>query len=106
MSTDIEKFIKQRKGKNPKAWAKFEEKYHEFALGMLLAEYRENAGLSLSEAAKAMGMHKAALSRLENHGEDVRFSTIVRYAEAMKKPMLFKISPTKKGSARIELQVA
>ena len=48
----------------------------------------------------------AARTEPDSSAPDVRFSTIVRYAEAMKKPMLFKISPTKKGAARIELQVA
>ena len=40
--SDIEKFISERKVRSPKAWAKFEEKYHKYAIGMLLAEHREN----------------------------------------------------------------
>jgi transcriptional regulator with XRE-family HTH domain len=111
MSTEIEKFITDRKAKNPKRWAKFEDKYRAYAVGMLLAEYREQAGVSLTELAKLAGMHKTALSRLENHGEDVRFSTLARYVEATGKPMLFKILPQraskkKAGGVRVELQPA
>ena len=69
--------IGERTGRSPKAWANFEEKYHKYAIGMLLAEHRENAGMSLSQLAKRIKMQKAALSRLENHGEHVRLSTRV-----------------------------
>jgi hypothetical protein len=39
-------------------------------------------------------MTKAALFRLENHGEDVRLSTLARYAEATGRPLSLKISPS------------
>jgi transcriptional regulator with XRE-family HTH domain len=45
---------------------------------MLLAEHREKSGLTQSQFAKRVKMQKTALSRLENHGEDVRLSTITR----------------------------
>ena len=109
--SDIEKFIQERKAKSPKAWAGFEQKYRKYAIGMLLAEYREQSGLSLGEFAKKVKMEKSALSRLENHGEDVRLSTITRYVEAIGRPIELKIYPTAKGRStasgtRIELQSA
>ena len=91
--SDIEKFISERKASRPKAWEGFEEKYRRYAIGMLLAEHRENAGMSLSQLAKRIKMQKAALSRLENHGEDVRLSTITRYVEATGRPLSLRISP-------------
>lgn len=109
--SDIEKFISERKAKSPKAWAGFEQKYRKYAIGMLLAEYREQSGLSLGELAKKVKMEKSALSRLENHGEDVRLSTITKYVEAIGRPLELKIFPTGKRSSktagsRIELQSA
>lgn len=98
--SDIEKFIAARKARNPKAWADFDEKYRRYAIGMLLAELREGAGLSLSEFARRTKMKKAAISRLENHGEDVRLSTITRYVEATGRPLSLKISPTAKKGQR------
>jgi HTH-type transcriptional regulator / antitoxin HipB len=92
--SDIEKFISERKARSPKAWANFEEKYRKYAIGMLLAEHREKAGLSLSQLAKRINMQKAALSRLENHGEDVRLSTITRYVEATGRPLSLRILPS------------
>jgi transcriptional regulator with XRE-family HTH domain len=95
--SDIEKFIAARKARNPKAWANFDENYRQYAIGMLLAEHRERAGLTLSELARRTKMNKTALSRLENHGEDVRLSTITRYVEATGKPLALKISPVGAG---------
>jgi transcriptional regulator with XRE-family HTH domain len=111
--SDIEEFISERKARSPRAWAKFEEKYRRYSIGMLLAEHRERAGFSLSELAKRTKMQKTALSRLENHGEDVRLSTITRYGEATGRPIALRIFPTaapKKGrrkpAATIELASA
>jgi len=80
---------------------------------MLLAEHREKAGFSLSQLAKRIKMQKTALSRLENHGEDVLLSTITRYVEATGRPIALRIFPTtdrhdgrRKPSATIELASA
>ena len=109
MRTEIENFVAARKAKSPKRWAKFEDKYLAYVVGMLLAEYREQAGVSLTQLAKLTGMHKTALSRIENHGEDVRFSTLARYVDATGKPMHWKIVPgrsskKKRGGVTVELQ--
>ncbi|MFA5264531.1 MAG: helix-turn-helix domain-containing protein [Opitutaceae bacterium] len=110
--SDIEKFISERKTKSPKAWAGFEEKYRKYAIGMLLAEYRVKSGMTLAEFAKKAKMAKSALSRLENHGEDVRLSTIARYVETAGRPLELKFFPVGKrrsktpGGAQIELQSA
>lgn len=92
--SDIEKFISERKTRSPKAWDGFEDKYRKYAIGMLLAEHREKSGLTLTQMARRIKMEKAALSRLENHGEDVRLSTITRYVEATGQSLSLKIVPT------------
>jgi HTH-type transcriptional regulator / antitoxin HipB len=98
--SDIEKYIAERTVRSPKAWADFDAKYRQYTVGMLLAEHREKAGLTLSALARQMKMQKSALSRLENHGEDVRLSTIARYVEATGRPFAFKILP--QGKRRIK----
>ena len=67
---------------------------------MLLAAYRERSGLTLSELARRTKMKKTALSRLENHGEDVRLSTISRYVQATGKPLSLIIIPLPLGKRR------
>ena len=91
--TEIERFIRARKARNPAAWRDFEDRYARYAVGMMLALHRERSGLSLGEFAKRVRMQKAAVSRLENHGEDVRLSTIRRYVQATGRPMTLKIKP-------------
>jgi transcriptional regulator with XRE-family HTH domain len=93
--TDIEKFIEERKARNPQAWAGFDEEYQRYAIGLLLAEHRERAGVTLTELAARLDVRKAALSRLENHGEDVRLSTISRYVEATGLPLALMIMPSR-----------
>lgn len=111
--SDIEKFIAARKARNPKAWARFDENYRRYAIGMMLAEHRERAGLGLTEFARRTRMKKAAISRLENHGSDVRLSTIGRYVAATGKPFALRISPAalragkvrRKSDSLVELAV-
>jgi len=91
--SDIEKIIREKKAKSPKAWAGFEDKYRRHAIGMLLAEHREKSGLTLAQFARRAKMQVSALSRMENHGEDVRLSTITRYVEATGRPLSLRISP-------------
>src|SRR5580700_2739123 len=91
--SDIEKFITARKAKNPKAWADFDTKYRSYAIGMLLARHRQRANLSLSQFSKLTNMNKTALSRLENHGVDVRLSTITRYVQATGRPFELRFNP-------------
>ena len=108
--SDIEQFIEESKAKDPKGWAHFETKYRTYKIGMQLAAYRERSGYTLTRLAKAAKMQKTALSRLENHGDDVRLSTIIRLVEATGKPMAFRISPSSgqrsKARATVELQPA
>jgi transcriptional regulator with XRE-family HTH domain len=52
-------------------------------LGLLLRRVREAAGLTQEEVARRLGTQKSAISRLENHADDVRLSTLRRYAEAI-----------------------
>ena len=106
--SDIEKFIEERKARNPKAWANFDAEYRQYAIGLRLAEHRQKAGLSLSKLAILMKMQKSALSRLENHGEDVKISTIVRYVNATGRPFSINFRPArmKRGQASSKLSAA
>jgi transcriptional regulator with XRE-family HTH domain len=98
--SEVEHYIRQRKARNPTAWEGFEKKYTEQAIGLLLAEYREKSGLSLSEFARRSHIAKSALSRLENHGEDVRLSTIARYVETVGAPLHLTLYPSAPASPR------
>jgi transcriptional regulator with XRE-family HTH domain len=48
-----------------------------------LAECRKESGLKQSDVAERMGTGQSAVSELENVGADARFSTVIRYAQAI-----------------------
>ena len=54
-----------------------------FRIGVILRQAREAAGLPQEQVARQLGTHKSAISRIENHAEDVRLSTLRAYAQAV-----------------------
>lgn len=58
----------------------------------MLKQARLEAGLTQSEVAEAIGTKKTAISRLENHVEDVKLSTVEKYAQALGRRIEIKIA--------------
>jgi HTH-type transcriptional regulator/antitoxin HipB len=85
MKDDVEKYIEQRK-RTDKAFAKdFEAGYEQLKIGVMLRQAREQAGVTQETLARITRTKKSAISRLENHAEDVRLSTVARVARALGK---------------------
>jgi DNA-binding XRE family transcriptional regulator len=85
MKDDVHDYIARRRRRDP-AFAKgFDSGYEEFKIGVLLRQAREEAGLTQDDLARRTATHKSAISRLENHAEDVRLSTVERVAHALGK---------------------
>lgn len=80
---DLEKYIAKRKKKSPAFAKSFEVGYENFRIGFLLRKSREELGMTQEEVAKKLRTKKSAISRIENHAEDIRLSTLNRYAEAL-----------------------
>jgi transcriptional regulator with XRE-family HTH domain len=58
----------------------------------MLKQARLDAGLTQDEVASAIGTRKTAISRLENHVQDVKLSTVEKYAKALGKRIEIKIA--------------
>ncbi len=85
MKNDVENYIGRRK-RTDKAFGKdFDAGYEEFKIGLMLREAREQAGVTQEKLARITKTKKSAISRLENHAEDVRLSTVSRVARALGK---------------------
>ena len=83
--SDIKRYISKRK-KRDKIFAKgFEQGYEQFKIGVILRQARESAGLTQEELAKRLKTKKTAISRIENHAEDIKLSTLERVAIALGK---------------------
>ena len=89
---DLEKYIDKRKKKSKYLKENFEERYETFKIGILLKKAREEAGLTQDEIAKKLKTKKSAISRIENHSEDIRLSTLKNYVEALGKKLQLVIN--------------
>lgn len=92
MMDDLEKYISNRKAKDKEFAKDFEEGYENFKIGVLLRQAREDAGVTQEELAKRLRTKKSAISRIENHSEDIRLSTLKQYLEAVGKKLTIRIS--------------
>ena len=61
----------------------FEEGYQAFKIGVLLKEARLASGLTQEEIANKLHTKKSAISRIENHAEDIKLSTLEKFATAL-----------------------
>ncbi|HDP98419.1 MAG TPA: XRE family transcriptional regulator [bacterium] len=57
--------------------------YENFKISILLRQAREEAGLTREEIASLLNTKKSTISRIENHAEDIKLSTLGKYAEAI-----------------------
>ena len=89
---DLEKYIDKRKKKSKYLIENFEDRYETFKIGVLLKKAREEAGLTQDEIAKKLKTKKSAISRIENHSEDIRLSTLKNYVEALGKKLQLVIN--------------
>lgn len=90
--SDVEKYIEKRKKSNPKFGENFESGYEAFEFSVMLREAREKAGITQETIAKKLRTKKSAISRIENHAEDIRLSTLGRYAKALGKKLKVQLA--------------
>ena len=91
MKNDVENYIGRRK-RTDKAVAKdFEAGYADFKIGVMLRQAREEAGVTQEALARMTKTKKSAISRMENHAEDVRLSTVGRVARALGKAVRIEL---------------
>jgi len=83
--SDFKKYVQRRKAKDQAFAFNYETGYEEFRIGALLRQARERAGLTQEELAGKLGTKKTAVSRIENHAEDIKLSTLEKVALALGK---------------------
>ena len=89
---DLKQYIDQRKKKDGKFAEGYDEGYEQFKIGVVLRQARESAGLTQEELAQRLKTKKTAISRIENHAEDIKLSTLERVATVLGKRLLVSIS--------------
>lgn len=90
--SDLQKYIKRRKARDAEFADGFDSGYEQFRIGVLLKQARLEAGITQEELASRLRTKKAAISRIENHAEDIKLSTLEKFAEAIGKRLTLKIA--------------
>ena len=80
---DVERYIEKRKARSPKFAKDFEAGYEALEISVMLREARVRSGVTQEAIAKKLRTKKSAISRIENHAQDIRLSTLEKYAKAL-----------------------
>ena len=90
--SDLRIYIENRKTTDPEFSENYEQGYQEFKLGVMLRQAREEAGLTQEELARRINTKKTAISRIENHAEDIKLSTLEKLANALGKHLTISVA--------------
>ena len=90
--SDLDRSIRRWKKEHPELAVTFDDGYESFKIGVLLKQAREDAGLSQAALAAMIDTKRTAISRLENHAQDVKLSTIEKVARALGKHLELRIA--------------
>ncbi len=81
--SDLKKYVNKRKQKDAVFAEGYDAGYQDFKIGEILKQVRLEAGLTQEEMAEKMHTKKSAISRIENHAQDIRLSTLQNFAHIM-----------------------
>jgi len=90
--SDLKKYIKDRKERDSEFAKDFDSGYEQFKIGVMLKRARVEAGITQEELAARLHTKKTAVSRIENHAEDIKLSTLEKFATATGKRLMLKIA--------------
>lgn len=83
--SDVDKFIKKMEEKTPGFAAKIDQEIENYRIGEEIRNLRLSKGMTQEELANKLSTTKSAISRLENHSESVRLSTLEKVADIFNK---------------------
>nr|VFK51638.1 MAG: transcriptional regulator, XRE family [Candidatus Kentron sp. TUN]VFK53620.1 MAG: transcriptional regulator, XRE family [Candidatus Kentron sp. TUN]VFK57059.1 MAG: transcriptional regulator, XRE family [Candidatus Kentron sp. TUN] len=83
--SDLRAYISRRRAEDPEFDEDFDDGYQAFRIGTLLKQAREASGLTQIEMAERLHTQKSAISRIENHAEDIKLSTLEKFAAVLGK---------------------
>jgi len=95
--SDVKRYIQKRAERDAEFAENYEIGYADFKIGVILRQARESAGLTQEEVARRLKTKKSAISRIENHADDVRLSTLRRYADAIGANLQIKLAHSQRA---------
>lgn len=89
--SDLDKYIQNRKEQDPEFEKGFDEGYQAFKFGEMLKAARKEQGITQEDLAAMLQTKKSAISRIENHSDDVKLSTLEKFAQALGKKLEIRL---------------
>jgi HTH-type transcriptional regulator / antitoxin HipB len=89
--SDLHDYIENRKLRDKEFSLNYDVGYEEFKIGVVIKELRINEGMTQEELAEKLHTKKSVISRMENHSEDIRLSTLSKVAEIFGKKLQIAI---------------
>jgi ribosome-binding protein aMBF1 (putative translation factor) len=90
--SDLRLYIETRKKTDSDFSENYDQGYQDFKLGIMLRQAREQAGITQEELARRINTKKTAISRIENHAEDIKLSTLEKFVHALGKQLTISVS--------------
>lgn len=90
--SDLQTHSKKKKKKDPVFMENFDTEYEHFKIGVLLKQARKESGLTQKELAFRLNTKRSAISRIENHAEDMKLSTLKKIATALGKKLRLEVT--------------
>jgi HTH-type transcriptional regulator / antitoxin HipB len=90
--SDLRVYIDGRKKRDSEFSENYDKGFQDFKLGVMLRQAREDAGLTQEELARKISTKKTAISRIENHAEDMKLSTLEKFANALGKQLTISVA--------------
>lgn len=89
--SDLKKYINKRKNEDKEFSENFNIGYEDFKIGEMLKQARLEAGVTQEDLAIRLHTKKSAISRIENHAQDIKLSTLQKFAEVMGKEIKIQL---------------
>ena len=89
--SDLQKYINKRKEQDQEFATNFDIGYEDFKIGEMLKQARKEAGLTQEDLAIKLHTKKSAISRIENHAQDIKLSTLQSFAHMMGKELRLEL---------------
>ena len=89
--SDLNKYIKKRMSRDAQFAEGFDSGYEQFKIGAMLKQAREEAGFTQEQLAAKLNTKKSAISRIENHAEDIKLSTLEKFVSALGKELRLEV---------------
>ena len=89
--SDLQKYIEKKKKKDSEFAKNFDRGYEEFKIGEILKQARKDIGLSQEDVAIKLHTKKSAISRIENHAQDIKLSTLQNFANILGKELKIQL---------------